>query len=155
MTNTNRKSTLTPDDLRAAVAAGTIRRDLAEQAGVTLRRIYQIVGPEKVLLRLTPQQDNMIRSLHKKGFPQRKIAHKLRISRNTVQRHLPVERPANRPITAEEIAEMKRLRSSGRTIAETASMLDRSHTTVVKYGGTLRAQRSNYARNDLITRATI
>lgn len=84
-----KKTSPQADAVRARIDAGESIPDIAISMGVSERRIYQIIGPKRSRPTLTSKEREKILVLAAAGVPQREIAKRLGVGRNTVGRIVP------------------------------------------------------------------
>ncbi|MDE2103286.1 MAG: helix-turn-helix domain-containing protein [Patescibacteria group bacterium] len=89
-----RTITISKKQVRQLAQQGKSRAAIAELAGVSPRRVYQLAPVGRHYKRFTAQEIASIHRLHDKGYSLRRIADTLGRSRHDVRRHF-ASGPAN------------------------------------------------------------
>lgn len=118
---------LTRADILRQIDLGLSVEQIAVSSGVSVRRVYQIRGPERAKPRVGDEQIADIRARHYRGQSIRDIAAELSMSRKTVAAAIgEQQRPANSPISPDEEAEIMRRTVAGHEPLTIAHEIGRS-----------------------------
>ncbi|MBV8780183.1 MAG: hypothetical protein JO353_02190, partial [Phycisphaerae bacterium] len=142
-----------PIIIRARRDAGESVQTIADSLGVSPRRIYQVIGPERSRPRIDEARAAEIRSRFARGQSRRQIADELGIARASVNSIVGEDdRPAAERFTAEEEESILRQANAGHEPASIAKQIGRSTSGV--RGVIERAKERDPLRDQIIERAS-
>lgn len=137
--------------LKIRIANGETVEQIAAELGVSVRRVYQIIGPQNEKPYIDDAKAEEVRRLHRLGRSNREIAGELAMSRDSVGKIVGRQEQPNQPLSAEEIETIRRRAAAGHDATAIARDLDRSSTAV--RDALERMEREDWIRDLVIARA--
>lgn len=137
--------------LKIRIANGETVEQIAAEFGVSVRRVYQIIGPQKGKPYIDDAKAEEVRRLHRLGRSNREIASELAMSRDSVGKIVGRQERPNQPLSGEEIETIRRRAAAGHDAAAIARDLDRSGAAV--RDALERMEREDWIRDLVIARA--